>query len=125
MNLVDSSAWIEYFIGSELSLNFVEVIENFEELIVPGIVIFEVYKYILRERNEDYANEAYNFMLNGKIIPLTAKISKNAASMSIKHKLPMADSIIYTIAHLFNSIIYTQDEDFKGLPNVIFFNKNQ
>ena len=61
----------------------------------------------------------------GNIIALTSSISTAAAKVSLEYKLPMADSIIYTIAKHFDATVWTQDIDFKGLPNVNYIPKLQ
>ena len=62
MNVVDSSAWLSYFSGDANATEFSIPIENIEELIVPSITITEVFKYILRQRNEGIALEAIAHM---------------------------------------------------------------
>jgi len=62
-------------------------------------------------------------MQKGKLIELSASLSITAAKNSIKYKLPMADSIIYTTAEHFNALVWTQDCDFEGLPNVNYIAK--
>lgn len=57
------------------------------------------------------------------IIELTAGRASAAAAVSLKHKLPMADSIIYAAALEFSAAVWTQDEDFKGLAQMNFFKK--
>ncbi|MBN2012597.1 hypothetical protein JW960_24930 [candidate division KSB1 bacterium] len=52
-----------------------------------------------------------------------SEISMQAAKNSIDYKLPMADSIIFTTASINNAMIWTQDIDFKNLPDVKYFPK--
>jgi predicted nucleic acid-binding protein len=52
------------------------------------------------------------------VIDLTPSLSTAAAKISLKNKIPMADSIIYATAKKFNATVWTQDIDFKDLPNV-------
>jgi len=54
---------------------------------------------------------------------LNPEISINAAKLSLEYKIPVADSIILSTSLLYDSIIWTQDMDFKGLPNVKYFKK--
>ncbi|MCU7959451.1 MAG: hypothetical protein KZQ58_05510, partial [gamma proteobacterium symbiont of Bathyaustriella thionipta] len=56
-------------------------------------------------------------------VHFTPSISTAAARISLQFKLPMADSIIYTTAHHFGATVWTQDVDFKGLPNVNYIAK--
>ena len=63
-------------------------------------------------------------MMRGKIIDLDAEIALNAALLSANLKIPMADSIILATAQKYNAVLWTQDIDLDGLPNVRFFPKN-
>lgn len=58
MNVVDSSAWLEYFTGDENASFFVEAIENTESLLVPTISLYEVYKRIAIERGDKVRGKA-------------------------------------------------------------------
>ncbi len=62
MNIVDSSAWLSYFSGDENSSLFSRPIEKVDKLLVPSITITEVFKCILRQRDEDVALEAIAHM---------------------------------------------------------------
>lgn len=62
-------------------------------------------------------------MRQGLVVDLTAPLSIRAASLSLKHKLPMADSIILATAKEHGAKVWTQDADFEGLPEVKFRNK--
>ena len=53
MNVVDSSGWIEYFTERENASFFLAPIRDLERLIVPTICIYEVFKCLLAERDED------------------------------------------------------------------------
>ena len=98
-------------------------IVNAEELIVPAIVIYEVYKAALRERGKDAANDALSGMLRGRIIELTPERSVEAALLSHDLKLPMADSIILATAQKLNATLWTQDAHFQGIAGVRFYAK--
>ena len=50
MNVVDSSAWLEYLAGTDRAALFAEAIEDTDSLIVPVISIYEVYKKVLSQR---------------------------------------------------------------------------
>lgn len=123
MNLVDSSAWLEYFADSENAQHFSSAIENSENLLVSVINIYEVYKKITHERNENLALQAVALMQQAQIIPATSEIALLAAKASIQYKIPMADSIIFATAQLHNATVWTQDADFENLPNVKYFKK--
>lgn len=124
MIILDSSAWLEYFAGTKYADIFTVFAEDFDNLIIPSITIYEVYKRILIQRDVYSANIAIDFMQNGKIIDLNTEIAKNAAHISYKLKLPMADSLIYATGQIYQARIITLDSDFKGLDNVDYYEKS-
>ena len=119
LNVVDSSGWLEYLKGSERANLFAAATEDTENLIVPVISIYEVYKKFRLERNEKDAREAIGTMLNGKVVDLDLSLAIEAA----KFELPLADSIIYATAQHYQAMLWTQDQDFKDLPCVRYFSK--
>jgi predicted nucleic acid-binding protein len=50
MNVVDSSAWLEYFASGPNASFFAKAIEETEQLIVPTLSLFEVFKRVLEAR---------------------------------------------------------------------------
>ena len=62
-------------------------------------------------------------MQQAQVIDMSSQIALSAAELSVKQKIPMADSIIYSTAKIYDAILWTQDSDFKDLPNVKFFTK--
>ena len=121
MNVVDSSAWLAYFAGDKNALAFAAAIEKLAELLVPSITLTEVFKNVLRQRDEESALIAIAHMQQGKVIPLDSELAIDAGNYGVLHKLPIADSIIFASAQKYNATIWTQDTDFKGLPNVKCF----
>jgi predicted nucleic acid-binding protein len=121
MNLVDSSAWMEYFTNSPQAHFFKKPIEDTKHLIVPAICIYEVFKKILQLKDEKEALEIVAVMRAGEIVPLDDQRALSAAILSHTFKLPMADSIILSIAQEYKAILWTQDVDFKNFPDVKYF----
>ena len=121
MNLVDSSGWLEYFADGKNAKFFVQVIENTEELIVSTINLYEVYKKILLERDENSALQAIALMQQAKVVNITSSIAIMAAKLSCELKIPMADSLIYSTARIHDAVVWTQDVDFKDLEEVKYF----
>ncbi len=81
------------------------------------------YIILIRESSENDAIQAIAAMEKGQVIELTTSIAMTASKLSIKHSLPMADSLILSTAQLYGCTIWTQDSDFKDIPNVKFFPK--
>ena len=123
MNILDSSAWLEYFTDSKNAGNFAKIIENTGALVVPTITIYEVFKKILQKQNRKKALESIAHMKQGKVIDLNLNLTMDAVKLSMKFNLPMADSIILATAQHYNATVWTQDADFKGLPGVKYFKK--
>ena len=58
MNLVDSSAWLEYFADGPNAAFFATAIEKPSELVVSTINIYEVFRRVLQQRDESAALRA-------------------------------------------------------------------
>jgi len=125
MNLVDSSGWLEYLSDGKNADSFSTPLNDIENVIVPTICVYEIFKVVLREKGENEALQAVALMKQGNIVDLSFEISIQAARFSIDNKIPMADSIIYTTGKIYNAIIWTQDDDFKNLPGVKYFRKDR
>jgi predicted nucleic acid-binding protein len=123
MNVVDSSAWLEYFADGANAKHFAKVIENPSELLVPSITLLEVFKRIAQQRDESTALQYVAVMQQSKIVELNSALALRAAALGIRHKLPLADSIIYATAQAANAVVWTQDADFDGLSDVRYFAK--
>lgn len=119
LNVVDSSAWLSYLANDDNADVFAGAIEDSKRLIVPAIVLFEVFKKVLRERGEQAALQIAGAMHAGNVVPIDAAIALDAA----RYNMPMADSLIYATAQRFSALVWTQDDDFEGLANVRYFAK--
>lgn len=120
MNVVDSSGWLEYLADGPNARFFAPAIERPVELVVPTISIFEVFKRVLAQRDESLALQAVALMHQGRIADLTAALALDAARLSRRSTLPMADSIMLATARAFGAILWTQDADFEGIDGVRF-----
>ncbi|MBI5753974.1 type II toxin-antitoxin system VapC family toxin [Candidatus Peregrinibacteria bacterium] len=123
MNILDSSAWLEYFADTKNAGNFSKIIENTKDLIVPTITIYEVFKKVLQKKDRKKATETIAYMKQGKIVDLNLNLSLEAVKLNMKYNLPMTDSIILATAKQYNATVWTQDADFKGIPGVKYFKK--
>jgi len=123
MNVVDSSAWLEYFANGANAAFFSRPIERTDELLVPSLTIYEVFKRVLLQRDEGNALQAVAVMQHGAVVDLDARIALSAARVSVEANLPMADSVVLATARAYGAILWTQDADFKGLPGVQYKKK--
>jgi len=120
VNLVDSSGWLEYFAEGPNAGFFAPAIEKSGELIVPTIVVFEVYKRVYQQRDRHAALQAIATVRSGRIVDLTVTLAIAAAAISNSEKLPMADSVILATARAENAVLWTQDVDFEDIAGVKF-----
>lgn len=118
MNLVDSSAWLEFFADGPNAEVFVAPLKDRDKLVVPSITIYEVFKVVCRQRGEDAALQAAALMQQGMVVELSPSLAMVAAKTSLESSLPMADSIILATARLHQATLWTQDQHFSNIPGV-------
>lgn len=121
--MVDSSAWLAYFAEEPSAPEFAPAIEEVRRLVVPAICLLEVFKVVARQRGEGDALQAVAIMQQGEVVDLDAALALGAARVALDHKLPLADSVVYATARAVGGVVWTQDEDFDGLPDVRYFPK--
>lgn len=118
MNVVDSSAWLEYFADGPNAGEFAEPIADTEQLVVPTITLFEVFKRIRVQRDLASALYAVAQMRRGRLVELGADLAVAAAELSVDTGLPLADSVILATARAQDATLWTQDADFEGMEGV-------
>jgi predicted nucleic acid-binding protein len=123
VNVVDSSGWLEYFANGSNANFFAPAIEDTRHLIVPALAVFEVFKRVLQQRDENAALQAAALLQQGRVIPLDAKLALSAAKLSVDLKLPLADTVILATARAYQATLWTQDADFATVPGVKYVAK--
>jgi len=118
MNVVDSSAWLEYFADGPNAQEFAPAIADIQDLLVPSITLFEVFKRVMVQRDSEAALYAVGQMQRGRVVDLDADLAVAAADLSIDLGLPLADSVILATARAAEATLWTQDSDFEGLEGV-------
>lgn len=121
MNLVDTSGWLHCLMNGPLVERYLPYLSRPKEVLTPTVVMYEVYKKVRREGGEELAHVAAGSMGETNIVPLTPELAYLAADVSLKHKLPMADAIIYATACEHDARLLTSDADLKGFPGVTYF----
>jgi predicted nucleic acid-binding protein len=118
--VVDSSGWVEYLGNGPKANAFAEFLEKPEALLLPTIIVYEVYKKMLREQRlvlaERFLSTAFSF--KELEIVLDVSLAALAARKSLDANLPMADAIIYATAQAHQAELITADAHFAGLPGV-------
>jgi len=102
--------------------DFARYLEFPEHLLLPSIVVFEVYKKVSREHgknlSEIFLSQAFGF--GNRLISLDLELSILASRTSLDYRLPMADAIIYATAQHHKAQLVTSDAHFANLPGVVF-----
>jgi toxin FitB len=123
MNVIDASAWLEYFADGPNAVEFAKPIAATRSLVVPSLSLFEVFKRVCQQRNEDDALRAIAVMEQGKVVDLDRVIAIEAARLSLAHRIAMADSVMLATAQRYGATLWTQDSDFDGVPGTRYFAK--
>lgn len=124
MIIVDSCGWLEWFSDGKLADEYKPYLADQENMLIPAIILFEVYKVLKREVGEEKALLAAGYMKNSPLIPLDATLALAAADISLRDRLAMADAIIVAAARANDCKIITSDADLKDQPNVMYIPKN-
>lgn len=120
---LDSSAWIEIAHNGPNARTFLDSVREMERVVVSTITIYEVYKYTFVNADETRAQKLADLLQQGIVVPPDASLAIAAAKIGVRHKIAMADALIYATALAHKATLWTQDADFKGLPNVKYFSK--
>ncbi len=97
---------------------FSTAIEDTSHSIVPSISLTEVFKVVLRQREESEALQAVALMQQGEVVSLDVFLSLDAAKLGVEMMLPLADSMILATARAYDATVWTQDSDFEGIDGV-------
>ena len=118
MNVVDTSGWIEFLFEGNNADVFAPLIEDVDNLLVPVICLYEVFKKVNTVSDEGRALRAIAQMKQGRMTEISEEIALKGSLVSLRYRIPMADSLIYATAQMLGAVLWTQDEHFRQLPNV-------
>lgn len=123
MIVIDSSGWIEFFAEGPHAAEFANRLRQPATVMTPTVAIYEVYKWIKRERSESEALDAVATMKKTIVLNLTEEIALTAADLSLEHGLAMADSMMLAFARENGAALLTTDSGFEGIAGVSVFSK--
>jgi toxin FitB len=123
MNVVDSSGWVEYLTKGKNGPIFLPIIRDTQNLVVPTIAFYEVFKRVASQLGTETALEITGVMSLGQEAQLDRNIAIDAAQISAELKLAMADSIILATARAYDATLWTQDAHFKDIEGVRYIEK--
>ncbi len=118
MIIVDSCGWLEWFADGELADQYKEYLMDADNILMPAIILYEVYKVLKREVGEETALLAAGYMEISTVIPFDDTLALAAADIALQEKLAMADAIIVAISRANNCRIISSDADLKDQVNV-------
>ena len=118
--VVDSTGWVEYLGNGPKAGAFAKYLERPQSVLLPAIVVYEIYKKVLREQGQTLAERFLSnaFAFYEREVPLDIPLAALAAKTSLETNLPMADAIIYATARSRQAKLITTDSHFSGLPGV-------
>ena len=119
LTVVDSSGWVAYLGDAPQAEAFSVYLEREDSLVVPTIVIYEVVKKLKLASSETVMHRFLSHAYRGRQMELDSSLAIAAAQISIRHRLEMADAIIYATAESAGAQLVTSDTDFRDLPGVI------
>jgi predicted nucleic acid-binding protein len=122
--LVDSSGWVEFLGDGPLAEKFAPYFEREERLLVPAIVLYEVYKKLLSAQGSTAADRFLSAALRARVVPIDERLALLAARISLDRRLAMADAIIYATALAAGAHLVTSDAHFLGLANITIIGQN-
>jgi predicted nucleic acid-binding protein len=123
--VLDSSGWLEFFADGPHAEECATRLRQPANIVTPTVAIYEVYKWIKRERSEEEAMQAVATMKKTKIVELSEELALTAADLSLAHGLPMADSMMLAAARAQNAELVTTDAGFNGISGVTIFSKKR
>ncbi len=118
--LVDSSGWVEFMGDRPLADKFAPYFEREERLLVPAIVLYEVYKKLLSVHGSTSADRFLSVALRSRVVPIDERLALLAARINLDRRLAMADAMIYVTALSAGAHLITSDAHFQGLAEVTF-----
>jgi predicted nucleic acid-binding protein len=117
--LVDSSGWLEYITEESKASSFAHYLENEAAVVVPSLVIYEVYRQLARHRGKPLADRFFSQALHCRVVPFDEMMALAAADLSLNHRLALTDAILYATARAHHAQFVTANTKLRGLPAVI------
>ena len=113
---LDSSVWIAFIIENKNK----EIIGTEEPLALCSLSLFEIKRKLINDKvKKEDIERSISFIKNrSMVINVDEKIAEKAAEISVERKVPSLDALIYCTSLQNEGILFTRDNDFRGLPLV-------
>lgn len=121
--LLDTSAWIEYFDGSDAGKKVWEIIKNKNAIFTLPIIIAEVVSKFKR-KGKDYQSAYRAILSNSKVIDTDPPTAKEAGILYIETRkklesFGLIDALIVCEAKKSGATIITKDRHFTSFKHII------
>jgi ribonuclease VapC len=118
--LPDTSAILTMF-DNEEGADTVEKIMREKEIILPSIVLLEVYYTSIKSRNIDVAEQRYALLksIDAKHIDhMSEPILLKAGEFKANFQISLADALISAHAFIYNAILVHKDPEYEALSMI-------
>ena len=118
--LLDSTIWLDYLIKG----SFKDKIEQEEVFCLSSFSLFEIKRKLLKNKDmkgKEIEEKMSYIKSKSIIINIDENIAEKASEIAEENNLGAADALIYTSALLNKAILFTLDNDFRGLEGVKVF----
>ena len=121
--VLDSSAWIEYFEGSNIGEKVNKIIESDNEIYVLAVNIGEIIS-MLKRNSKDFKTAYESIVKRAKIVDITPRIAKDSGILHAEKRMKnssfsLADSFIINAAKAIKAKVVTKDLQFKEFEESI------
>jgi predicted nucleic acid-binding protein len=124
MRVVDTSAWVEWLLGSSLKHAIAAEMPEASQCIVPTLVQTELATWLNREVGELAADQMLAYSQSCWVVALDTKIALQASELQYHHpQLSVADAVVYATALAYDADLLTCEPHFEGLPHVVYIKK--
>ncbi len=119
MIVLDSSAWLSFLAEEKCAAKVEKYISSLSQLIVPSMVLYEVYRQLIKKMEKHSSLVIVAQMQKAKVVTLTEEIALMASEVSLEYKLGTADAIVYATSLFHQAKLVTLDNDFRSLPGCV------
>jgi len=119
--LLDTSAWLTYM-EEEEGVDKVEHILQTGEILIPFVVLLELYYISYREKGEEIANKRYALVksLDAEFIwEIDEPILLTAGRFKAQYHLSLADAIIAAVAKIKKATLVHKDPEYEALKDEV------
>lgn len=115
--LIDSSVWLAYLFNGQSA----DLIDSEEILLLSSLSLFEIKKKLKKSgmsllkmsRSMEFIKK------RSLVLPVTSEIAEQAIEVAVTRSLPAVDALIYTTSQVNQATLFTYDNDFRGLKDVV------